>query len=338
MNRFDKPHRILPTINKDNNIELFNLVSKLDTHEILQFSLINQVPLDVENNMGESLIHVVINIDSKKASEHAKLNVIKFLVLNNVDPDKPNNNNQTPLHHACILQLELIVNYLLKLEVDVNYKDNLGNTPLHYLLTGKIKTIDNTSEVFDFVPPPKKVDTKLRDLTIDLKKSIWELIDEKSSAKPSIDIKEYLPMLETIKNTIDNIFIEESEIAKKKIDTKNLIAKLTSQVDSEDKLPEIKNHIQSNRKFITDKIKGLMGDLKDLENIKIHDNNETSWSPISGNESLITEGKIKKIIKKKITDQKDITNKLANDFIVIEDVKDELYSILYKQYIFKIGI
>ena len=135
MNKFDKPFRILPTFDQKKSIELFNLVSKLDTHEILQFSLINQVPLDVINGLGDSLIHEVINIDSKKASEHAKLNVIKFLVLNNVNPDRPNQNNQTPLHHACSLQLSLIVNYLLELRVDVNYKDNLGNTPFHYLLT-----------------------------------------------------------------------------------------------------------------------------------------------------------------------------------------------------------
>ena len=90
MNRFDKPYRILPTFDQKKSIELFNLVSKLDTHEIVQFSLINQIPLDVVNGIGDSLIHEVINIDSKKASEHAKLNVIKFLVLNNVNPNKSN--------------------------------------------------------------------------------------------------------------------------------------------------------------------------------------------------------------------------------------------------------
>ncbi len=224
MNRFDKPFRILPTFDIKKGIELFNLVSKLDTHEILQFSLINQIPLDLVNDQGESLIHEVINIDSKKASEHAKLNVIKFLVLNNVNPDKPNKNNQTPLHYACSLQLPLIVEYLLGLKVDVNYKDNMGNTPFHYLLTGKIKTIDNTSNVMEFVPPPKKVDTKLRDDTIELKKAVWELIEGKvvSSSK----IKTDLPVLETIQKTIDNLLIEEPEIVERQIITENLVVKL----------------------------------------------------------------------------------------------------------------
>ena len=133
MNKFDKPYRILPSFDIKKGLELFNLASKLDTHELLQYSLVNQVPLDFINDDGECLIHEVINIDPRKASEHAKLNVIKFLVQNKVNPDKPNKHNQTPLHIACGLQLELIVNYLLSLDVNSNYQDNMGLTPFHYL-------------------------------------------------------------------------------------------------------------------------------------------------------------------------------------------------------------
>ncbi len=321
MNRFDKPFRILPTFDAKKGIELFNLVSKLDTHEILQFSLINQIPLDLVNDQGESLIHEVINIDSKKASEHSKLNVIKFLVLNNVNPDKPNKNNQTPLHYACSLQLPLIVEYLLGLKVDVNYKDNMGNTPFHYLLTGKIKTIDNTSNVMEFVPPPKKVDTKLRDDTIELKKAVWKLIEGKvvSSSK----IKNDLPVLETIQKTIDNLLIEEPEIVERQIITENLVVKLASQTGSESKLSEIQQNVEANRKFIADKIKELMGDLKDLPNLRIHSREETSWSPLNTTEGLIVDGKIKKVIKNEIIKQEGLVNKLDNDFTLIDTMSND---------------
>ena len=110
--RFDKPFRVLPTFDEKKGLELFNLASKLDTHELLQYSLDNQIPLDYTNAEGECLIHEVINIDSRKASEHAKLNVIKFLIQNRVNPDKSNKNNQTPLHLACKQQLVIIVEYL----------------------------------------------------------------------------------------------------------------------------------------------------------------------------------------------------------------------------------
>ncbi len=142
MNKFDKPYRILPTYDTKKCIELFTLASKLDTHEMLQYSLMNMIPLDIVNENDECLIHEVISIDPRVASQHAKLNVIKFLVQNNVNPDKPNKHNKTPLHIACNLQLEHIVEYLLKLGVNPNYTDNMGLTPFHYILSGYIKTID----------------------------------------------------------------------------------------------------------------------------------------------------------------------------------------------------
>jgi hypothetical protein len=341
MNKFDKPFRILPIFDQKKSIELFNLVSKLDTHEILQFSLINQVPLDVINGIGDSLIHEVINIDSKKASEHAKLNVIKFLVLHNVNPDRPNQNNQTPFHYACSLQLPLIVEYLLGLKVDVNFKDNMGNTPFHYLLTGKIKTIYNTSNVMEFVPPPKKVDTKLRDDTIELKKVVWELIEEKT--KSSTKIKTGLPVLETIQNTIDNLLIEEPEIVERQIITENLVVKLASQSGLESKLSEIQQNVEANRKFIADKIKKLMGDLKDLPNLRIHSRVGTSWSPLNTSEGLIVDGKIKTVIKNEIIKQEDFVNKLDNDFTLIDTMSNDWNNngwdeLVIKYYFAEIGL
>lgn len=315
MNRFDKPFRIIPTIDQKKSLELFNLVSKLDTHEILQFSLINQIPLDVTNSMGESLIHEVINIDSNKASEHAKLNVIKFLYLNNVDPDKPNKNNQTPLHIACISQLKLIVDYLLEIGVNVNYQDNLGNTPLHYLLTGKIKTIDNYTDVMDFIPPPKKVDTKLRDDTIALKKLIWQLIQDPN-------IRAILPMLETIQNSINGIITEDSDINQLQIGTQNLITDLATKANTENNLSMIKETIGANRNYIHKKIKNLFGNLSNLD-LDIHQKTDTSWSPIDGSQQyLIKDGNVKRVIKRDIQNSKTAIDNLARNFTLINPVSD----------------
>ena len=322
MNKFDKPHRIQQTIDSKKSIELFSLISKLDTYEIQQFSLINQISLDVTNEMGDSLIHEVINIDSRKASEHAKLNVIKFLFANNVDPDKPNKNNQTPLHLACNQQLKLIVDYLLDIKVNVNYQDNLGYTPLHYLLSGKNKTIDN-NDVTDFITHPKKVDTKLKEKTIELKKDIWRLIQENQVLlNPSI--KNVLPMLKTIEETINGIIIEDVQINELQINTKNLITTLATQKELEDNIPQIKDNINENKNAIKKKINDLFQNFRNLDDLIIHQKTETSWSPIesSSDVSLIRDGKIKKVIKKDIESSKNNIDTLQRIFTLINKFPD----------------
>jgi hypothetical protein len=286
--KFDKPFRILPTFDERKGLELFNMASKLDTHELLQYSLVNQIPLDYTNGEGECLIHEVINIDGRKASEHAKLNVIKFLVQNKVNPDKSNKNNQTPLHLACIQQLSIIVEYLLGLGVNPNFQDNMGNTPLHYLLTGLIKTIDVSNEVMDWVPPPKKQNLELVNKTVEIKKLLWDYIN-----------KLELPMLKSLENTIDNILKVDKDIVDRQLETNKLILKLASGTSSEDKSAEIKDLIQITKKSISDKIMGLFDKLPDLPNFNIHTKTKTSWSPIlSKSLSLISNGNIKSEVKR----------------------------------------
>ena len=72
IDRFDRPNIVLPTMDKKKSLELFSIVSKLDTNELLQYSLINKITLDVTNDSGDGLIHEVINLDSKKATQHNK--------------------------------------------------------------------------------------------------------------------------------------------------------------------------------------------------------------------------------------------------------------------------
>lgn len=156
MNKFDRPYRYLPIYDNKKILELFNLVNELDTNELLKYSLSNQINFDVINDIGNSLIHEVINIDKRRAREHVKLNIIKFLVQNGANPDSPNKMNQTPLHLACHLQLDLIVKYLLEeIKVNPNYTDNLGLYPFHYLFSGEIKQFDKLSKVFEFIPKKK---------------------------------------------------------------------------------------------------------------------------------------------------------------------------------------
>ena len=334
IDRFDKPYRILPTFDERKGLELFNLASKLDTHELLQYSLINQIPLDYINGEGECLIHEVINIDSRKASEHAKLNVIKFLVQNKVNPDQSNKNNQTPLHLACIQQLSIIIEYLLKIGVDPNFPDNMENTPLHYLLTGLIKTIDTSNEVMDFVPPPKKKNLDSINKIIEIKKLLWEYIQN----------NEKLPMLKSLENTIDKILKVDKNIVIRQLETNKLILQIASTESSEDNSAKIRDSILLTKKTISDKIMDLFNKLPNLPNFEIHDKTDTSWSPIPlDNLSLISDGNIKKVIKKDMQKIKNDLYNIENKFTPIP-LFDQIYDedgfavLMIKKFIIPISI
>ena len=318
MNKFDKPYRIQKTVDSKKNLELFDLVSKLDTHEISQFALNNQISLDITNEMGNSLVHEVINIDSRLATEHSKLNVIRFLYSNNADIDKPNKNNQTPLHFACSLQLKLVVNFLIDNNADINFKDNSGSNPLCYLLTGKNTSVD-IYDVTEFIPHPKKVDFKLKEETIILKKKVWRLMQE--DVFPD-NIKYFLPILQTIKRTIDNIIIEDEEINNIQISTNNLITDLASQKELENNIPRIKDQIFENKNFIRRKINNLFQNFRDLDNLIIHPKTETSWSPLEehNDSALIRDGKIKKIIKRDIENCKVDVDNLKAAFVLMDKI------------------
>ncbi len=176
MNKFDKPYRILDFIDKDKGTKLFELVQTLDINEILQYAQKNKISLNFTNEYGNNLIHeTILNTSS---DEKNKLNIIKILVNNGVNPDCPNKNNQTPLHIAAENQNELIVKYLLEIGVNPNYQDNLKAIPLHYLCIGNIKK-ENIIESSNFINnyDEKNNDEEEKEI-LEIKKTIWEKMSE----------------------------------------------------------------------------------------------------------------------------------------------------------------
>jgi len=180
-------------INK--NSDLISKAEDMDTQDILQYSLINKYPIAlVVDKSGNNLIHLTINNPKKIKSEFNKLNFIKFLIQNNVNPDQPNKENQTPLHLACQFQYESIIDLLLEYEVNTNYKDNNGLTPLHYLYTGNIKLFQE-KEIKEFIIPNKPKDNIInRDDLLTIKKDLWDLLQNN---------EEYKLFLKVLTNTID---------------------------------------------------------------------------------------------------------------------------------------
>lgn len=133
-------------------IEIINASSNLNTQELQDAMTRLNIPINIKDQFGNNLIHLTLLNESKQKNELNRLNFIKFLVNNNVNPDAPNKNNNTPLHLAAKLQFKDIIEYLLKLGVDPNYKDSVGNTPFHYFLNGKLKKF-KSKHVYNLVQP-----------------------------------------------------------------------------------------------------------------------------------------------------------------------------------------
>ena len=113
-NKFDKPYYNSKPIDSKKVGELFSIIDNMNTDEILQFNLKYNIPLSVTDNNGNNLIHRVLLDSNSFNNEIKRLNMIRFLVENRVNPDLPNRDNMTPLHLACVEQFEEIILYLIK--------------------------------------------------------------------------------------------------------------------------------------------------------------------------------------------------------------------------------
>ena len=303
VNKFDKPHLPVLLYDLGRKTDMFNAVLSLDTHEILQCNLMYKIPFTITDDNKNSLIHILINNPSK-SSELAKLSVIKFLINNGVDPDKPNKYNQTVLHLACNQQLGKIVEYLLENHADPNYKDNSGFTPFHYLLSGSINPVPPT-EIIDFIPPTKNVNFAKVQLIKTIKNNINQLLEKFKD----------LPIFETIQETIIAFIKDDTEIKKTIQEFKD--AQLVD-LKIADSIYSAGDILQSEKIFqnkITQRINNIFS-VKHLDSLMIHIKTATSWVyPENTPEyALIKEGDINKSIRTTIKEQYNALVKLVDTF------------------------
>jgi hypothetical protein len=302
--RYDKPYRTNINIDLQKIFDLFNLVYQMDTQEIIQYSLINKIPLSITlPSSGNNLIHEILSNDDKLKNEFNKLNVIKFLVQNDVNPDEPNKENQTPIHIACQKQYNDIVEFLInECEVSLNYKDNNGFTPLHYLLIGEIKLFDK-KEISDLITFQRKGDIVKKDDIIEIKKLIYPLI-----------IKH--PFLSSLEKTIYDTLKNNSEIENIILETQNKIQKNISSKEKTNNLKENKEIISIQRNEMKKVVDGLWGKFNDTNRLELHIPKSDSYVvKESDNLGLIKNSNIKKEIKKKLYDNVDDFKKYTDEII-----------------------
>lgn len=310
MNKFDKPYNIITKFDQKKTLELFRYAAKLEIHELIQYAYINQLPLNIFNDNGNNLIHEIIN--TKNTTELSKLNAIKLLVLNNVNPDKINKDDVTPLHIACSNQFEHIVKYLVDIKVNVNRLDKMGSTPVHYLLKGDIKMFE-IKEIKSLVPYNKSPNINKNKLINDLKHEII------NNLLTNVNV----PLLDTLKKTIFNIISSDSSIKNYSNYLKNEIAKKS--LTELSTLDSTNNLLLYYKEFIKSKITSLLGISKIP--IEIHPKEYTSWGPENigepdlSNYGLIKNGDNKKYIKKLFKDTIGDIKNLNSRFKVTQHYK-----------------
>lgn len=296
MNKFDtNPYRERISYDEKKILEMFNLIENMDMNELLIFSTKNKIPLNLSTKSGETLIHIVVRMSETSVTEKSKLNMCKFLIAHDVPYDSPNKDNISPLHIACQLQLETIIKLLLENDADINRQDNIGNTPMHYLLSGIIKNYE-IREVVNIIPPKKK-NNKLNEIYIKIKDSMKDFIDNNMQS---------LPILETLKNTFENILEYDKNI---EVIILDIITKqkeiLTDTQSSNDVNLIYKIAANSLKQYIIDKVQ-----INPLDDIKLIANPKSD-DLIIDNFGIIENGaNIKREIKKEIKKNIDSINKL----------------------------
>jgi dephospho-CoA kinase len=177
MSKFRKPKFItdqtyVTEINYDTSKigKLFTEAENLNIYNLKKISLTDKIPLDVSIEDGSNLIHHILKKPSN--SQNQKINLIKYLIENNVNPDQPDINNNTPLHYACQNQEDEIIKYLLEIGCNPNFKNNLGMTPFHYYLAGIYKERILEKDFLSVVKVKEPLDLEQQELDANLNQLI----------------------------------------------------------------------------------------------------------------------------------------------------------------------
>jgi hypothetical protein len=315
--------------NIDNSkiLEIFNEAEKLDPVSMKNKSIIEKIPLDLTDNNGNNLIHKTILLNDFKKSDLQRLNFIKFLVNENVNPEEPNKNNQTPLHLACMKNYPYICEYLIKVGVNINFQDNMLNIPLDYAIHGKyvnyrdnpVYKIHNIADK-TFIKSDKEKFLS-RNNIIENRKLIWDTMNS--------ECEEAQLYLTAIKNTIEQMIENDDEI---KSDLNIFQTELLKYYTS-GKTDEINLFIASQYDKIISKIKSkFFNNLSDIEEIKLHPKGEYSY-PQDSEISIIDGCNVKHTLRKNIKENiNNLKKKLTNTRLLTISTKTQL-SITVQKYI-----
>jgi len=252
--------------------------NEFNIYDVFKYSITNQISLNGVDEDGNNIIHYITTQPHNNLTEECKIHIIRTCIQQGIHPDKANKFNKTPLHLACENQFYKLIDFLVNEGADVNFLDNMGSSPLHYLLLGKYSIIEMEPKYDMYIEYNNS--TNIENKIIDIRKIIWNNIKNE-------------PLFESLKNTI-KLYIDTKYIDEKNKLLEN-ISKISQEDDLNDKLTEILILYKNN---LRDKIINDMH-LNTKIDIVPHKGDKLSWSPLENDTqlSLITFGNTKKYIK-----------------------------------------
>jgi len=100
--------------------------------ETLQKLLLFGANTDIQNENGDTALHIAISAPWSKDNSGRDAKYVKILLKGGANPNISNASGETPLHLASAAGNNVSIKTLLKYKADINAQDNNGWTPLHY--------------------------------------------------------------------------------------------------------------------------------------------------------------------------------------------------------------
>lgn len=198
--------------------KLFLTVAEGNFLKIKDFLLSNQVSMTAKNDIGESVLHIIIKNSNPNITKREKLELIQLAIDKGANVAAFDQTNITPLHLASKYGLYDIVKLLLKYSANPRAVDNQFKTPLHYAIVGEATICPNTGreKVKELIQEnTKKYGKKEKnDLMLELHKYINDFLFVDKSTQQYI---------QHIKNTIQNMGDMYPFAIKNKIDVNKQI-------------------------------------------------------------------------------------------------------------------
>ena len=210
----DLPYNPKSSVSPAKIEEFFSVIRDGNLPELTKYVIDNKISGNImsrskkhgSEGYGKTPIHVILEVDNKIVDKYGKLQIVKYLDSIGAPLDLPDETGTYPIHLAISQQIPKLVSYFIDRHVSLDRKDNLGNTPLHYSIYGKLVNnpdFDN-NKIINNVPEKDVREVHFNNDRIRLEQVIF---DELNSQK-------YSGSLEKIKSMILN-YPNDDVVAKK---------------------------------------------------------------------------------------------------------------------------